>query len=297
MDQRGELGDFLFSRRARLVPEAAGLRSHNDRRRVSGLRREELAHLAGVSPSYYARLEQGHSSNASVEVLDALARALQLDEHEHEHLRDLARATRARVPSRRPLTEHASPAMHDLLRVLVDVPAAVTGRRGDVLAWNALWHALFAGHLDPSSPERPADRPNSARLVFLDVHARELYADWPAKARAVVEHLRLTAGRHPEDLLLAALVGELTTQSTEFAELWADQGVKACAFATYELRHALVGELAVTQRTLRSVEADDQALVVITAEQGSASEAALRLLRQASAPASSARSQDARAAG
>lgn len=284
MDQRETLGDFLSSRRARLAPEAAGLRSNPERRRVSGLRREELAHLAGVSPSYYARLEQGHSTNASVEVLDALARALQLDEHERDHLRGLARHSASRTPMRLPAPEHTSPALRDLLRVMDDVPAAVTGRRGDVLAWNGMWHALFAGHLDPSSPARPADRPNGARLVFLDPHTRELFMDWPAKARAVVEHLRLVAGRHPEDQVLASLIGELTTQSPDFADLWAGLRVRVCDAAAYELRHPLVGRLTVRQQTLRPVEDIDQSLVIVTSAPNSASESALRLLRQATAP-------------
>lgn len=251
---------------------------------MPGLRREELAGLAGVSPSYYARLEQGHSTNASVEVLDALARALRLDEHEHEHLRDLARHSASRTPMRVPATEHASDALCDLLPVMGDVPAAVMGRRGDVLAWNGMWHALFAGHLDPSSPARPADRPNSARLVFLDPHTRELHADWPAKASAVVEHLRLIAGRHPEDQLLASLIGELTTQSPDFAELWAGHRVRVCDAAAYELRHPLVGRLAVRQQTLRPIESTDQSLVIVTSAPSSASDSALRLLRQATVP-------------
>ncbi|HXA62599.1 MAG TPA: helix-turn-helix transcriptional regulator [Streptosporangiaceae bacterium] len=164
---------------------------------MPGLRREELALLAGVSASYYTRLEQGQSLNASPEVLDAIAQALRLDESERVHLQDLARAGTRRGRPRRPAPERVTAATSELVHALADVPAIVIGRRSDVLAWNRMGHALFAGHVDAPDVDRPAERPNMARLVFLDAHTRELYADWPSKARAVVGNLRLTgSGDH-----------------------------------------------------------------------------------------------------
>ena len=283
MDAHGQLGAFLQARRAQLQPGDVGLATYGERRRVPGLRREELALLAGVSSSYYTRLEQGASCHASVEVLDAIARALRLEETERLHLRDLATACRHRATVRRPPPERLAPAVRDLVGALAEVPVVVTGRRSDVLAWNTLGHALLAGHLDPTGPERPADRPNMARLVFLDPHTRELYADWPAKARAVVGNLRLVAGRYPQDTRLTSLIGELATRSPEFASLWADHRVRACDTAEYELRHPLVGSLTVGQQTLTGASEPEQSVVVVTTTPGSASRAALQLLAQATA--------------
>ena len=284
MSERADLGEFLLSRRSRLRPEDVGVPTYGERRRVPGLRREELAQLAGVSASYYTRLEQGQSLNASAEVLDALARALRLDRHETAHLRDLARARKTR-PGPRPPVEHATAAMRAMLQALGNTPAVLTGRRGDILAWNRMGHALFAGHVDPTSPERPTDRPNIARLIFTDEHVRALYTDWRAKARAVVEHLRLMAGRHPDDPLLAALIGELTMRSPDFSALWADHRVNACDTATHHLRHPLVGALTVTQQTLTATGVPDQFLAVVTAEPGASSAEGLSLLAQLTAPA------------
>ncbi|MCM2430754.1 helix-turn-helix domain-containing protein [Streptomyces sp. RKAG337] len=281
MDAHGQLGTFLQARRAQLQPQDVGLPTYGDRRRVPGLRREELALLAGVSASYYTRLEQGASCHASVEVLDAIAGALRLEETERLHLRDLATACRHRRTVRRPPAERLAPAVRDLVSALGEVPVVVTGRRSDVLAWNTLGHALLAGHVDPTGPERPADRPNMARLVFLDAHVRELYVDWPAKARAVVGNLRLVAGRHPQDQQLTSLIGELTTRSAEFAGMWADHRVRACDSAEYELRHPLVGALTVGQQTLTGASEPEQSVVMVTAAPGSASQAALKLLAQA----------------
>ncbi|WP_326954503.1 helix-turn-helix transcriptional regulator [Amycolatopsis sp. NBC_01286] len=270
------LGEFLRARRSLLRPEDVGLPALHDRRRVAGLRREELAQLAGVSVSYYTRLEQGQSVNASDAILDALAGALRLDEHEREHLRELA-ARRPRA-QRRPPPERLDPLARDLLRSLGDVPALVLGRRSDVLAWNPLGHELMASHVDPTAPERPADRPNTARMLFLDPHTRELYADWPRKARAVVGNLRAVAGRHPEDALLASLVGELTMKSPEFVALWGDHRVKPCEADSYVLRHPLVGALTVAQQILTPARSPEQTVVVVTTAEGSASENTLKLL-------------------
>jgi transcriptional regulator with XRE-family HTH domain len=273
MDGRRQLGEFLQTRRSRLRPEDVGLIAHGDRRRVPGLRREELAQLAGVSSSYYARLEQGYSLNASAAVLDAIAGALGLDEAERRHLHNLAGARR---PSpRRSAPERLAPAVRQLVAALTDVPVVVLGRRSDVLAWNRTGHALYAGHLDPGEPD-PRARANMAKLVFTDEHTRELYADWPAKARDVVGNLRLAAGQHPGDPLLASLIGELSMRSTEFATLWSDHRVRACDVGVYAMHHPVVGAMTVTQQTLHTEQG--QRVVVATAEPGSASAHALLLL-------------------
>ncbi len=283
MNGRAQLGEFLQTRRSHLLPGEIGLPTYGERRRVPGLRREELALLAGVSVSYYTRLEQGQSLNASPEVLDAIARALRLDGPERRHLHELARSAKQGGRRRRPAPEQVTEATGQLLDALADSPALVLGRRGDVLAWNRLGHALFAGHLDPGAPDRPAERPTMARLVFLDAHTRELYADWPSKARAVVGSLRLVAGQFPEDVALHALVGELSSKSEEFASMWADHRVKADSVAVYEMRHPLVGALTVTQQTLSH--GAGRTLVVATAPAGSPSRTALALLAQATGAA------------
>lgn len=275
MDSRRQLGEFLQARRAGLQPADVGLVQHGERRRVPGLRREELALLAGVSPSYYSRLEQGHSLNASPEVLDAIAGALGLDEAERRHLRNLGGSPR-RKGARRPTPEQVTPAVRQLVTALAEVPVVVLGRRGDVLAWNRTGHALYAGHLDPDSPDRPAERPNMTWLVFSDNHTRELYADWQAKAKDVVGNLRLAAGDNPDDPLLASLIGELTVRSPQFSAMWSDHRVRACDVGVYEMRHPLVGSVTVTQQTLHT--GQGQKVVVATAEAGSASEHALTLL-------------------
>jgi transcriptional regulator with XRE-family HTH domain len=283
MEARRRLGEFLKTRRSHLRPEDVGLATYGGRRRVPGLRREELAQLAGVSAPYYSRLEQGQSANASPEVLDALARALRLDDTERRHLHELAAGARKPAARRRPAPERVTPAVRQLLTALGDVPVVVLGRCSDVLAWNAAGHALFAGHLDPDAPERPGRRPNLAKLVFLDPHTRELYADWPAKARAVVATLRMASGRHLDDPRPAALVGELSVRSTEFAAWWADQRVKSGGDAVYEMRHPLVGAMTVTHQALRTEQ--DQHVVVATTEPGSPSHAAMTLLTHTTATA------------
>lgn len=283
MNGQERLGDFLQARRAQLRPDDVGLATYGDRRRVPGLRREELALLAGVSAPYYTRLEQGQSHKASPEVLDAIAGALRLDDSERAHLHALANTPKSRRPARPPV-ERVTTATRSLLAALGDAPAVVLGRRTDVLAWNPAGHALFAGHLDPAEPGSPARRPNMARLVFLDSHTRELYTDWRAKAKAVVGNLRLTVGRYPDDPLLATLIGELSMHSNEFAELWADHRVQACDVADYEMRHPLVGSLTVTQQTLHLGQDQGQLVVVATAKPGSAGQLALTLLAQATAP-------------
>jgi transcriptional regulator with XRE-family HTH domain len=277
VEQRTELGEFLRSRRNRLRPEDVGLTGYGERRRVPGLRREELAHLAGVSAAYYTRLEQGQSRNASVGVLDALARALRLNDDERVHLNNLARPARvAKPPVVRP--ERVRPGVRRLIEAFENVPALVLGRRTDVLAWNPLAHALLTGHLEPNSPDRPTARPNLARLVFLDPHARELYANWIAESRDLVAYLRMVAGRYPDDPQLLALVGELSVKSPEFAALWSAHPVKDKTHGSRDFRHPLVGQLTLEFEALRLPDMDDQRVVTYNAKPGSPSEAALRLL-------------------
>ncbi|HWS34316.1 MAG TPA: helix-turn-helix transcriptional regulator [Actinoplanes sp.] len=266
------LGDVLQAWRARVTPADAGLATYGDRRRVSGLRREELALLAGVSASYYTRLEQGQSRNASPEVLDAIARALRLGDAERAHLHVLATTGHTRRAPRPPAEERVDPALADLLAAVGDVPAIVLGRRSDVLAWNPAGHALLGFGVGPGT------RPNMAELVFTGPCQRDLYVDWPAKARAVVGNLRLVAGRYPDDAALATLIGRLSMTSAEFAILWADHSVQACAATDYELHHPLVGRLTTTQQSLRSLNSPDQTLVTCTAPAGTPAAEALALL-------------------
>ncbi|GAA2793611.1 helix-turn-helix transcriptional regulator [Kitasatospora sp. CM 4170] len=280
----GGLGEFLRTRRARLRPEDVGLVAYGTRRRVPGLRREELAQLAGVSITYYTRLEQGQSRNVSDEVLDAVARALRLDADEHAHLRNLARPARAAKGRGAERFERVRPAVRQLIGAMADVPAVVVGRRNEVLAWNPLGHALLAGHLDPAAPDRPADRPNLSRLLFLDPRTRALYPRWETEARAQVAFLRLAAGRHPNDRQLAELIGELSMKSAEFAALWSGHPVHDCLFGTKELRHPVVGGLALAFEALPLPEAGHR-MLLYSAAPGSSAEAGLRLLAASAAAA------------
>ncbi|MBT2454830.1 helix-turn-helix domain-containing protein [Streptomyces sp. ISL-86] len=279
MDTPTALGDFLRNRRDRLTPQDVGLPTHGTtRRRVPGLRREELALLAGVSITYYTHLEQGHSVNASDAVLDSLARALRLSPDEHAHLRDLARPPRAARRAAAPRPEYARAATRQLLAAMPEVPAVVLDRRNDVLAWNPLGHALLAGHLDATSPERPADRPNLTRMLFLDPHTRELHADWKQDARTALAALRLVAGRHPDDRALAELIGSLMVQSPEFAALWSKHPVRDCTVGVKHLRHPVVGELALDFESMPLSDGRGHRVLFYSAAPESASAAGLTLL-------------------
>lgn len=277
MDTPAELGEFLRTRRARLRPEDVGLISYGARRRVPGLRREELSQLAGVSVAYYTRLEQGQSNNASEGVLDALAAALRLTEDEHTHLRNLARPGRTR---RRPAerAESARTGTRQLIAAMSDVPVVVLDRRFEVLAWNPLGHALTAGHLGADSPDRPADRPNLQRLLFLDPHTRELYPRWDEEARRAVASLRLAAGQYSEDRRLAELIGELSMKSAEFAALWSRHPVNGCTFGVKAFHHPTIGPLELSFEMLQVPDDSEHRMLMYSAEAGSSSETALRLL-------------------
>ncbi|WP_435158644.1 helix-turn-helix transcriptional regulator [Amycolatopsis sacchari] len=269
----GELAEFLRTCRSRVSPEELGLDA-SARRRVPGLRREELAQLAGVSVDYYTRLEQGRSRSASAEVLDALASALRLDEAERQHLMDLARPEPA-ARKRRARPQRVDPATLRLVEMLDEVysPAFVLGRRLDVLAHNRL-----AGALITEFRALPAPRRNQARFVFFDPHARELYQDWEAVAADTVAMLRLDAGRYPDDPQLSELVGELSIHSPEFRMWWSDHKVHRRTTGSKGYHHPVVGELTVQYQALHPAGDPDQILFVYTTEPGSASETSMRLL-------------------
>ncbi|MFI9242224.1 helix-turn-helix transcriptional regulator [Streptomyces sp. NPDC053086] len=277
MDAPSELGEFLKSRRAAVRPEDVGLATAPERRRVAGLRREELALLAGVSITHYTRLEQGRATGVSDSVLDAVARTLRLTEDETDHLKDLARPTVRRRPAA-PRAEHATPSARQLLAAMTDVPALILDRRGDVLAWNRLGHALLAGHLPWEGPEAPAVRPNLVRMLFLDERYRERYPDWKEEAHLAVASLRLVAGRHPDDRALAELIGRLSIQSDEFTALWARHPVRTCTSGRKSLHHPTVGPLELSFENLSLPGSAGRRLIAYTAEPGSPSDAALRLL-------------------
>ncbi|MFE1292065.1 helix-turn-helix domain-containing protein [Streptomyces sp. NPDC058751] len=272
LDRRAELSEFLRSRRARLKPEDVGMPDFGRHRRVPGLRREELAQLAGVSVAYYTRLEQGHGRNVSTEVLDAIARALRLTDAEHNHLTHLAKPKQHKKrQAARPQQVRGS--LRQLLDTLDGVPAYITGRRSDVLVWNRMAAAVFGDW-----SELPPQERNWARMVFLRPEYRDLYVEWEQKAIDIVCLLRMDAGRHPDDPRLAALVGELSVKSEDFRRLWATHDVKEKSHGVKLLRHPLVGELALQFESFRLAGDTELALVTYHAEPGSSSAQALRLL-------------------
>ncbi len=271
-----ELGEFLRSRRDRLSPDEADIHSYG-RRRVPGLRREELAQLAGVSVTYLTRLEQGQSQNASAAIIDALARALRLDADERTHLHALAHPG----PAQRPQPTEPEVARRgavQLLHSMGDVPAVLLGRFNDVLAWNRAGHLLLADHLDYDLPARVEYRPNQLRMLFLDERTRDLYADWPDEAARAVASLRYVAAQSADDRRLAELVGELSMNSPEFVRLWAGHDVKLCTSGSKRFRHPHVGELTLGYEVLHLPEGNGQRLLTHTAQPGSPSLATLRLL-------------------
>ncbi|MEU1133868.1 helix-turn-helix transcriptional regulator [Streptomyces sp. NPDC005900] len=272
MDFRTELATFLRSRRARLRPEDVGVRPFGGRRRVPGLRREELAQLAGVSVDYYVRLEQGRSQNVSDSVLDAVAGALRLDAAERAHLGHLTRALRD-APTQNLAPQPVRAGIQVLLGALDEVPAYVLGRRLDILASNRLARLLF-GDFDVL----PAERRNVAWLHFLDPDARERYPDWEQTARDTVAALRMDLGRYPCDDRLCGLLGELSVRSDDFNRLWAEHHVRENSHGPQRIRHPATGELPLLRETLRLPDELDQTLVTYVAEPGSQAHTALSAL-------------------
>ncbi|MDQ7806121.1 helix-turn-helix transcriptional regulator [Amycolatopsis sp. A133] len=266
MSDAAGLGAFLKARRAALDPADLGLPPGVTRRRVKGLRREELAQLAGISVDYYTRLEQGRAKNVSDAILGALARALRLDAGEESYLRNLA------APKRREKSapQRVRPELQQLLDA-IQAPAFVFGRYLDVLAWNALGGAVAFDFA------RLGER-NIAKLTFTGGQAKELYPEWDAVAREVVANLRAEGGRHPGDPEFARLVDELSAASAEFRALWAEHAVREKAQGWKVLLNPVVGELRLRYETLRLPDDPDQGLVIYHAEPGSESERALGLL-------------------
>lgn len=271
-DTRRELADFLRRARSQGDPSRAGLPADDRVRRVPGLRREEVALLAGVSTDYYTRLEQGRRITPSDGVLDAIARALGLDAAGRAHLGHLvgpAPAGRRRVPA----VQRVRPGLYQFLEALEAHPALILGRRTDVLASNRMANAL----LTDFDRLRPAER-NYARWMFLTDEARALFLDWDVQARAVVENLRLDVGNDPHDRTAGELVEELSARSPEFRRWWAEHRVYQRTFGAKRLRHPIVGELTADYETLTMPGDPDQTLFVYTTEAGTASRQAMDLL-------------------
>ncbi|MFF3714013.1 helix-turn-helix domain-containing protein [Streptomyces phaeochromogenes] len=274
-DFRAEIREFLGTRRARVTPEQAGLPAYGgDRRRVTGLRREEVALLAGISSEYYTRLERGNATGVSESVIDGIAQALQLDEAERIHLLDLLRgAATTRPPRRRPAQQRVRPAVQCVLDSMTGTPAFVLSGRLDILATNHIGRALFSPlYADPLRP------PSNARFVFLDPHATEFFRDWDAVANDVVAMLRAEAGRDSYDRRLTDLIGELSTRSEDFRRRWAAHNVRIHTSGIKRLHHPVVGDLDLPFETFPLGADPSQSLLTYTAEPASPSQDALVLL-------------------
>jgi transcriptional regulator with XRE-family HTH domain len=275
MDNRAEVRDFLATRRAKLSPQEAGVPLYGTRRRVPGLRREEVAQLAGLSTDYYTRLEKGNLRSASDGVLEAIARALQLDDAERGHLLDLARAARGggRPASRRPRPEPLRASLQHVLDAISSVPAFINNGRLDLVGTNALARAMYADVLD--TPVAPA---NFARFCFLDPRAHDFYPSWERAADTTVALLRTEAGRDPHNRKLSDLVGELATRSDAFRTRWATHDVHVHVTGSKVFRHAVVGHLHLAFNTLPLPGDPGLSLTVYTPEPGTGTDERLALL-------------------
>ncbi|GAB3418368.1 helix-turn-helix transcriptional regulator [Flindersiella endophytica] len=271
---RAEIREFLGSRRARLTPEQAGLPVYGGNRRVKGLRREEVAMLAGVSVDYYVRMERGNLAGASDSVLESLGRALQLDEAEQAHLFDLARKSTATPTSRRrATTKQVRPVIQQALDAITEAPAWVRNDRHDILAANRLARALLSPVL--ADPRRPA---NTARFVYLDPASRDFYLDWERVADDIAAILRSTAGRNPHDKALTELIGELSTRSETFRTRWAAHDVRFHRTGMKRMHHPVVGDLEMNFVAMEFPSDPGLTLIIYTAPPGTASADALQLL-------------------
>jgi transcriptional regulator with XRE-family HTH domain len=274
-DVRGQIREFLSTRRARISPGQAGLPVYRgDRRRVPGLRRDEVAVLAGISSEYYIRLERGNATGVSDSVIDGIAHALQLDEAERAHLLDLIRAAApARPPRRRPAPQRVRSTVQRVLDSMSGTPALVLNRRLDILTANDLGSALFSPvYVDPVRP------PNNARFIFLDPRATGFFRDWDKIANDTVALLRAEAGRDPYDRELSDLIGELSTRSDEFRVRWAAHNVRIHATGVKLIHHPVVGDLELAFESFPLAADPTQCLLTYTAEPGSPSQDALSLL-------------------
>jgi transcriptional regulator with XRE-family HTH domain len=275
VDHRAEVRDFLTTRRAKITPERAGLPVYGQRRRVTGLRREEVAQLAGISTDYYTRLEKGGLGSASDGVLEAIARALQLDDAERTHLLDLARTTRggAQPARRRVQPQQLRASLQDVLNAMSTAPAFVSNGRLDLVGTNALAHALYAQVL-----ESRAQPVNFARFCFLDPAAHEFNPDWERTADTTVAMLRAEAGRDPHSRALTELVGELATRSDAFRVRWAAHDVHVHVTGSKHFHHPVVGELHMAFNTMPLPGDPGLTLTVYTAEPGTGTDERLALL-------------------
>ena len=272
---RGEIGAFLSTRRARISPAQAGLPVYRgEHRRVPGLRREEVAVLAGISTEYYTRFERGNATGVSDSVIDGIAHALQLDDAERTHLLDLIRtAGRTRRPRRRPAPQHVRPAVQRIIDSMTGTPALVLNGRLDILTANALGYALYSPVY--AGPGRPA---NNARFLFLDPHATEFFRDWDKVASDTVAMLRAEAGRDPYDRGLSDLIGELSTRSDQFRVRWAAHNVRIHTTGVKLIHHPVVGDLDLPFESFPIPAEPSQSLLTYTTEPGSPSHDALSLL-------------------
>ncbi|WP_051298502.1 helix-turn-helix transcriptional regulator [Arthrobacter castelli] len=285
MDNRDDIKGFLASRRAKLTPDMVGLPT-SARRRVPGLRREEVAVLAGVSTEWYTRLEKGHIGEVSEDVLDAVAEALRLDDDERTYLNDLARAAKpARRKAARRREVPIAPQVQWMLDSITMSAAFVRNGRLDVIGSNALGRALHAPMFE--SPTAAAHgKPNFARYHFLDESSKDFFVDWESGAAATVALLRAEAGREPYDKTLRELIGELSTASEEFSAYWASHDIRIRHEGTKRLQHPEIGEIELTYQSvdLPTAKRAWHDLSFYTAEPGSQHEANLKLLASWAAP-------------
>jgi MmyB-like transcription regulator ligand binding domain/Helix-turn-helix domain len=293
IDSRRAIREFLTTRRAKITPDRAGIPLYGGRRRVPGLRREEVAMLAGVSTDYYVRLEKGNTAGVSKEVLNAVAAALQLDEAERVHLSNLVRAgQRGRtgrvggtVPRRR--ARQVRPSVQWMLDAMQGAVAFVSNARMDVVAINALGRAFYAPMFDVAAEagqaSNTAEQANFARFCFLDSRSHELYPDWDGAAKVTVAQLRMAAGRDPLNRDLSNVVGELATRSEDFRTLWAAHDVRLHRTGVKQFTHTMVGAIEVSYNTMDLPADPGLSLGIYTAAPGSPSEDAMRLLASLSA--------------
>lgn len=277
MDNHDAISEFLTTRRAKLTPAQVGLPDFGGRRRVPGLRREEVALVAGMSAEYYKRLERGNAAGVSDSVIDGVSRALQLDDVEHAHLYDLVRAANAGAHAQqRPRTtrrSHLTPALRQTIDAMSTVPVFVQNARLDAVATNPLGHALFSEMLDGARP--PV---NAARFIFLEPRAQTFYREWEAQTRQIVAVLRAEAGRSPYDRHLSDLVGELSTRSDLFRKLWGAHDVREHRTGLKLVHHPVIGDLDLTYQAMDLASDKGLQMMVFSAEPGSATHERLQLL-------------------
>jgi transcriptional regulator with XRE-family HTH domain len=289
MELESSVRDFLSSRRARITPDQAGLPSYGGTRRVPGLRREEVAMLAGMSVDYYIKLERGNLRGVSEQVLDSLANALQLDDAERVHLFDLARAASQPTARRATASSSKKPAIRPVIQQILDAlgsaPACIRNARHDLLASNALGRALYEPIYREGSPGseivvdgRVRRFANTARFIYLDPVARTFFADWNQVADDSAAMLRSEAGRNPHDADLTQLIGELSTQSGDFRRRWASSNVRFHRSGTKRMVHPIIGEVELGYEAMSPASNPELTLLVYVAPEGSPESDALRVL-------------------